>query len=201
MKRLLLISLVSLGLLTLASCKGSEAAATKEVQAEDAKMEVAKPHGVAVETLSMNATVQSIDAANLTIILKDSDGHLSTQKCGKDVINFDQIKVGDQVKATITEEMAISVRKSGDPASLGAGAAVALAPKGAKPGMYVSDVGEITAKVSLVDAVNHTVTLVGPEGNSRTFHVDSKVNLDGVRIGDDVTAQYARSLTIMVEKP
>jgi hypothetical protein len=50
----------------------------------------------------------------LTLVL--SNGSKMTYKAGPEVVNFDQIQVGDQIKAVVTEEMAIFIG-SGAPAS------------------------------------------------------------------------------------
>ena len=44
------------------------------------------------------------------------DGAKSTVKCGPEVANFAQIEVGDQVKATVTEQLVVFVRNPGEPA-------------------------------------------------------------------------------------
>src|SRR5208283_4901113 len=54
---------------------------------------------VVVESFKTTATVESIDAAERKIVLKRADGVTTTLKAGPNVVNFDQIKVGDEVKA------------------------------------------------------------------------------------------------------
>jgi hypothetical protein len=66
-------------------------------------------------------------------------------------VNFAKIQVGDTVKATVTEEVAVYIG-SGAPPSAVAGSGVALAPVGAKPGGVLVDTMQVTAKVNTVDA-------------------------------------------------
>src|ERR1035441_702220 len=90
--------------------------------------------GVRVKTYQETATVTGIDKATRKVTLVTKDGTKSTVKCGPEVANFAQIEVGDQVKATVTEQLLIFVRRPGEPSGDGAAGVVALAPIGAKPG-------------------------------------------------------------------
>jgi hypothetical protein len=56
----------------------------------------------------MNATIpqdqaQKVDAAIRTVVLKSPDGTTKSYKLGPELRNFDQIKVGDTVKATVVD--------------------------------------------------------------------------------------------------
>lgn len=66
-----------------------------------------EPGGVVVETHKMTATVTGIDADNRKVTLVTPDGKKTTVKCGPEVINFDQIQVGDQLKIRVTQELAV----------------------------------------------------------------------------------------------
>lgn len=158
-----------------------------------------KPGGIVVDAVQVTAVVKSVDAAKRTVTLSLSGGESKTFKAGKDVINFDQIKVGDDVKATYVEALAIAVRGPNEPAGADEGATVTLAPKGAKPGAFLSDTQTITAKVSYIDHKTRLVTLTGPQGNSFTFNVGPNVKkLDKVKQGDTVTAVYTEDLLVKV---
>ena len=60
-----------------------------------------------VETYKMTATVTGIDADNRKATLVSPDGKKTSVKCGPEVINFDQIQVGDQLKIRVTQELAV----------------------------------------------------------------------------------------------
>jgi Cu/Ag efflux protein CusF len=160
-----------------------------------------EPGAVAVETAEMDATVKSVDMASRTVTLVGAHGKRATYKIGKGAINFDRIRPGDKVRVTVTEALAVYLRPQGTPASVGEGAAVALAPKGAMPGGFVADTAEVTAKVVSVDAATRHVTLRLPNGKLRQLNVNPSVDLSKVKAGDAVTAQVADSLAISVAKP
>jgi ribosomal protein L24 len=156
---------------------------------------------IATETTTATATVQAVDRAKRTVTLRSPDGTTSIYRVPKEAVNFDQIEVGDQVRATLVESLAVALRKADEPPSAGESQAVALAPKGAKPGGIIVDTAELTARVTAVDTAKRTVTLVGPAGNRRTLKVGPNVDLTKVQPGDNVVVRYTEALALTVEKP
>jgi hypothetical protein len=160
------------------------------------------PGAVMVEAVTASATVTAIDAAARTLTLKLPDGTTRSYKVDQAVKNFDQIKVGDQVKATYAESVAIFVRKSSEQPAAGEVSTVQVAPKGAKPGIIMTDTSEIIAKAEAIDYKKRTITLKGPEGNLATFKVDKSVKrFKNVRVGDDLVIRVTNAMVIAVEKP
>jgi hypothetical protein len=157
----------------------------------------------AIEVGAITATskVTAVDAAKRTVTLVNEAGETNTYKLGKNVRNFDQIKVGDEVKATLLESLAITVSKSSAPPNAGERGVVAVAPKGAMPGVLTAKTRQITAKIVSVDPQARTVTVEGPAGGTPTIKVGPKVNLDELQKGDDVTLRVTDALAIRVEKP
>jgi Cu/Ag efflux protein CusF len=157
---------------------------------------------ISLEKATATATVDSIDPATRTITLKSADGGTRSIKLGKECVNFDQIKVGDQVRATLAQEIVVSVRKAGTQPEPGVtGTAVALAPKGAKPGIIVVDTDEISAQIKSIDAANSSVTLSDADGATKTIKVGPDVKLSELKPGDDVTARVTQGVAIVVQKP
>lgn len=160
-----------------------------------------EPGGVRVETYKETASVAAIDKATRKVTLVETNGNLTIVKCGPEVANFDQIEVGDQVKASVTRQLVVSVRKPGELAGNGAATMVALAPIGDKPGGVVANVVEITAKVISIDAKHQNATLLFPDGTVRTFQVRKDVDLKKQTVGEDVVIRTTEAIAISVEKP
>src|SRR5215510_6370480 len=106
---------------------------------------------IEVDAISATSKVTGVDSAKRTVTLTNNAGESNTYKLGKKVRNFDQIKVGDQVKATLLESVAVVVRKSSAPPDAAEGRLVAVAPKGAMPGVIMAKAREITAKIVSID--------------------------------------------------
>jgi len=159
------------------------------------------PGGVVVETHKMTATVTGIDAANRKVTLVTPEGKKDTVTCGPEVVNFDQIHVGDQLKVVVTEQLAVYMAQAGATPSDGAAAVVALAPKGAKPGGIMANTVQVTAKVTAIDLKHHKATLQLPDGTSKTFPVRKDVDLTQRQVGEEVVIRTTEAVAISVEKP
>ena len=159
------------------------------------------PGGIIVDTYKETATVTGIDKATRKVTLVTKDGTKSTVKCGPDVANFAQIEVGDQVKAAVTEQLVVFVRRPGEPSGDGAAGVVALAPIGAKPGGVIANTEEITAKVKAIDLKHRKATLLFPDGTSHTFTVRPDVDMTKHAVGDEVVFSTTEAVAISVEKP
>jgi hypothetical protein len=159
------------------------------------------PGGVRVETFKETATVTGIDPATRNVTLVTKDGAKTTVKAGPEVANFAQIEVGDQIKATVTEELMMFVPRPGESTGAGAASVVALVPLGEKPGGLMADTMEFTAKVKSVDLKHHRATLQFPDGTSKTFNVRPDVELTKETVGTDVVIRTTEAIAVSVEKP
>jgi len=150
-------------------------------------------------TYKTTATVMDIDTPNRRVSLLTADGTRRTYTLGPEVRNFDQIHIGDKVKATVTEEVALFLNKAGTPVGAARATTVARAPEGAKPGMAMADTTQVTGKIIAIDGRH--VTLQFPDGTTSKVKVNKDIDLTGIRPGDDVTGQVTQAMAIAVEKP
>jgi hypothetical protein len=156
---------------------------------------------IEVGAITKTAKVTAVDPAKRTVTLVNPDGITNTYELGKNVRNFDQIKVGDEVKATLLEAVAVAVSKSNTAPDTAGRDAVAVAPKGAKPGVIMAKTRQISAKIVSVDPEARTVTVEGPAGGTPTIRVGPRVNMEELQKGDDVTLRVTHALALRVEKP
>jgi hypothetical protein len=194
------LALFPAALLTLTSCSSTSPTPAGETTSA-ASFQQGVPGGVVVATHKMTATVTGIDAANRKVTLVTPNGNKTTVKCGPEVINFDQIRVGDQLKVTVAEELAVSMAAEGAPPSDGGAVAVALAPKGAKPGGVVASTVQVTAKVTAIDLKHHKATLQFPDGATKTVAVRQDVDLTQRKVGEEVVIRVTEAVAISVQKP
>jgi hypothetical protein len=159
------------------------------------------PGGVVVQTYKTTATVTGIDTAEHKVTLVGMDGKKNTIKCGPEVINFDQIRIGDQVKATVTEQLAVYMAKDNPSASEGQATVVALAPKGAKPGGVMANTVQVIARVTGIDLKHHKATLRFPDGTTKTVAVRKDVDLTQRQVGEEVVIRCTEAMAISVERP
>jgi hypothetical protein len=156
---------------------------------------------VVVNSITLTNTVVAIDAPQRTIELKHADGKTTRYKCGPQVANFAQIKVGDQVKATVVDEMALFLKPASQTQSIAATGAVVGARLGAKPGVVSLDTLNFTATVLAIDPWRHQVTLQTADGRTKPVQVGEFVNLADFNVGDHVVVRLTQALAVLVEKP
>jgi hypothetical protein len=190
--KIIVLALLPAAILIFSACS------TTKVPVEIIAIET--PDGaIIVETITMTATVKAIDVAKRKLTLVSPSGSKSTYKAGPEVVNFNKIQVGDQIKAVVTEEVAIFIG-SGSPPSAMTETTVVLAPTGANPGSVLVDTSQITVKVIDVNAAKHKVTFELPDGTTKAVKVGKKVDLSTVRPGDNVTVQVSEGFAITIEK-
>jgi hypothetical protein len=185
-------------LLTLASCSTEPKPVIETTSAISYQPGV--PGGIQVETRKLTARVTAIDAAARKVTLETADGKTTTVKCGPDVVNFDQIRGADQLTVVVTEEIVAHLADAQTPSD-GEAAVVALAPRGAKPGVVAAETIQVTARIAAVDHRHHQVTLAFPNGSQRTVTVRSDVDLQQRRVGEEVVIRLTEAVAIQVTKP
>jgi hypothetical protein len=188
--------LAVVGLLTLSAC-GKSRDVTRGNASRSADIE---PAAIAIDTATATATVKSIDYSTRTLTLESPGGLTHTYKAGNDVINFDRIRQGDRVRATVSDALAISVRKAGVPSNARNATTVSLAPKGAKPGIFVANTVEVNATIESIDAAKRTIRLRKPAGEPRTLKLAPTVKLANLRKGDNVVVRYTQAVALFVDK-
>lgn len=181
-------------------------AAPAEVSAAGAKQMVEtavdRPGRAEGELVVVTATVKAIDKKNRLVTLKYPDGKEVKVKCGPEVRNFPQIRVGDDVTAEFltTAELFVTAPE-GEPAA-NASQAVKRAPLGGKPGMVAVETVEVTAMVDAIDYTTREVKLRGPEGKIIKVKAGPEVKrLNEVKRGDMVVARLTEAVSIRVTSP
>jgi Cu/Ag efflux protein CusF len=153
----------------------------------------------AVEVVKATATVEKIDLKTRKVTLLLDDGKKKTYKVDDRVQNLAQVKVGDHLEMSFTEEIAIVVGKSNETPGAASAEQVSVAPNGAKPGVVMVETTAISAQILAVDAQNHRVTLLDPEGKKKTIKVSNKItNLNDLKVGETVDMLMTNSTVIEI---
>lgn len=160
------------------------------------------PGRITVNSLEVTATVTAIDTENRKMTLMSSEGEENTVAVPPEAVNFDQIEVGDLVKATLTEALVIYMEDEED-AQIpdGAAAGIALAPKGAKPAGIIAGTKKATATVVAIDQGQRTATLRFEDDTVETFPVRDDIDLNEHEEGEKVVFVMTEMVALSVEKP
>jgi Cu/Ag efflux protein CusF len=144
------------------------------------------------------ATVTAVDAATGKVTIKGDQGREREIQMRPGSENLDRIKVGDKVGALVVPEMAISINKAGAQAQERPGME-AIEAKGARPGILLSDIDEVSGKIQSIDPATRSITITEADGDSRTFRAHPRLDLSTLKAGDDVTARVTQVVAIKVE--
>jgi hypothetical protein len=156
------------------------------------------------ESVQLKATVETIDQATRTLVLKGAEsGERAVVVAGPDVRNLAQVKEGDTVLLTYKIGIAAAVKPKGTGASAPVEAMTAeRSGAGQRPSATVGRTLVSTVKVDSVDTSFNTVTFTRADGITRTVAVeepDAKKFIRGLKPGDAVEISYSEATAVSVE--
>lgn len=151
---------------------------------------------------SITATVEAINTATRELTLKGPKGKIVVVEVPESVKRFPEIKVGDHINVRYTEALVLELHKADATAKLGMSteSGVERMP-GKKPAGVVSRQITATVAVEAVDAATPSVTVKTADGNTLSFRVQDKKNLEDVHPGDKLVITYSEAVAIQVSTP
>ena len=154
------------------------------------------------EAVVVTAEVLAIDKEDRILTLLGPKKNVVDIHVSEEARNFDQVRVGDQLRIEYYESVAIYLGKPGTQPEADAGLVAARSAKGEKPGGYVVGAIDVSASIVGIDKKKRTLTLVLPEGNVVTTEVDKSVKaFDTLKVGDAIHARLTKAIAISVETP
>ncbi|HEX5397469.1 MAG TPA: hypothetical protein VFY06_00275 [Verrucomicrobiae bacterium] len=137
--------------------------------------------GITVESDGNAVTVQSVDSANRTIVLKLADGGTATCKAGPKVKNFDQLQAGVKATADLTKELDVYLLANGR----------------LLDGTTAETLG-VNARVLQVDPSYRLLTLQYPDGQSEIVKPGLNAKMEQMAPGDSVVVRPVAVTAIKV---
>lgn len=151
---------------------------------------------------SITATVEAINTAARELTLKGPRGNVVVVQVPESVKRFPEIKVGDRISVRYTEALVLELHEADATARLGVSAETEVErAAGVKPAGVVSRRITATVAVEAVDAAAPSITVRTAEGNTVSFRVQDRKNLENVRPGDKLVITYAEAVAIQVSAP
>ena len=154
------------------------------------------------EVRVVTAEVLAVDKAERMVTLRGPNDNEVDIKVSEEARNFDQIKVGDQVRVKYFESIAIYLGDAGTQPEVNAAVVVGRTAEGDRPGGYTVSTMDMSAAIVGIDRNERTLTLKLPDGKVMTRDVDPAVEMfDTLRVGDTIHARFTEAFAISVEKP
>ena len=199
--RLIAITAMPAALLAFTSCSSSPEPKGATEFSSTSETSSGVPGGKVQNTYKSTATVVAVDAPTRHVTLKTWDGKTKTIKAGPEVVNFDKIQPGDKVVATMTEQLVVAMRPPGSQGSVSPERTTATAPYGDKPGMRMTDTIETSVKVVGINKSTREARLQFSDGTVHPVTVRPDVDLNKVKVGDEVVIRSSEETAIHLEKP
>ena len=158
-----------------------------------------KPAMGAASLITLSATVATVNQETREVTLQDADGNELAITVGEEVKNLPQVEVGDQVEVAYYESVNVEVLgpEQTEPEAV-AMSALETAEPGQKPAGAMATELSVVATIDAIDKDGETVTLTGPEGNTKTVKVRNPDNLEKVAVGDRVMITLTRAVAVDV---
>ena len=154
------------------------------------------------EAMLVTAEVLAVNKADRMITLLGPDDNEVDIKVTEEARNFDQIKVGDQLRVKYFESVAIYLGDAGTQPEVDAAVVVGRSAEGDKPGAYTVSTVDMSAAIVGIDRNERTLTLKLPDGDVVTRDVDPSVQIfDTLRVGDTIHTRMTEAFAISVETP
>ena len=145
------------------------------------------------------ATVESVDPASRSLVLKRANGEKVIVVAGKNVQNFDRIKAGDKVVARHTQALVMELKKGGAGIrERSVSTEQGKTSPGEKPGAYEATKIDFVADVVGVNKKEQTITLQGVERKVR-LKVQDPEQFKVIKKGDQVEGVYAEAVALSVQ--
>ena len=157
------------------------------------------PGSATLETEELLARVSAVDRAKRSFTLTDEQGNRRTFQAPAQMRNFDQLKVGDRVRAQVGVERVVQLREPGQPAGDGAAGVLGTAAEGDKPGLVMVETLELTAIIKAMDSTLRTATLQFADGSLRTVQVRPDVEMKSDYLGRELVLSITRAVVIEVQ--
>ena len=187
--------------LLLAALITSCSSAPKGTTTEGAIYKTGVPGGIFISTFETKAVVTAIDPATRKITLANEAGKERVFTAGPEMVNFDQLRVGDQVTTKVIQQAIVAMATDASAQDDSVSALAAAAPEGAKPGALLAASVQVTAKVTAIDLKNRTATLQLADGSSETFPVRKDIDLTQRKVGEEVSIRVVQAIEIEATKP
>jgi hypothetical protein len=153
--------------------------------------------------VKLEASVEKINAEKREITLKGPQGNLVTLTATEAVKRFDEIKVGDTVRAEYLTFLRAEFREptaEEKATPLVVLAEAGRAPKEVDPAGVVGAVVKAVVKVVAINTEEKKVAIQGPRGNFLILPVRDEAVLKNLKVGEIVIMTYAEAVALSLSK-
>lgn len=151
--------------------------------------------------MEATAKVEAVNAERRELMLLTEDGRYLTVRTGPEVRNFDQIEVGDTVRAVFVESVAVEMA-TGPGGGDGESAVLTRVPPGERPAGAVAQQVRRTVEIVSYDQATGLATFTTADGATHSIIVDPAMRdfAEQLQPGDRVDVRYTTAIAVAVEE-
>ena len=157
---------------------------------------MAQSTAVQVESVRVTATVSAISNEGF-LKLELPSGREALYKVVESTTTFDRIKVGDRLRVTLLEPLAVSFEEASELGPI-TSAPVTLAARG-KKAKLITDTEAVRCRITAANLRDRRVTLQFDGGQKRALKVSTQVDLTKIKLGQSVVARLTRGLALDID--
>ena len=146
------------------------------------------------QTITVAGTIETIDQSKRAMNIKTADGKFVAVNVPESVKRFDQLKVGDKIKATYNNYVIVRLKPAGEAAVDTADTSTTMGKSSGSKAM----VRTMTATIDSIDKSASSITFVGPNEWKYSRRVVDPTVFDQVKVGDKVDITWNTDLTVSV---
>ena len=147
------------------------------------------------QTITIAGTIETIDQSKRAMNIKTADGKFVAVNVPESVKRFDELKVGDKIKATYNNNVMVRLKPAGEAAVDTANTAAARGQTSGTQAM----VRTMTASIVAIDKSASSISFEGPNGWKYSRRVVDPTVFDKVKVGDQVDITWNTDLTVSVQ--
>ena len=136
--------------------------------------------------------MEAIDQAKRVVTIKTDAGELETVDVPEGAKRFNELKVGDKVKATYNNTVIAILKQPGEP-PVDTSRTLRTGGEGERPGGSMAMERRMTVNVDAIDKSKSSITFVGPNGWKYSRVVTDPNVLDMLKVGDKMTSSGTRT--------
>jgi hypothetical protein len=148
-------------------------------------------------TVTIAGTVETIDHPKRVVTIRTSTDEFVTIDVPEAAKRFDEVKVGDKVKATYNNNVTVRLKPPGEPA-VDTTKGGKTGGEGERPGGMIAVERTMTATIAAIDTTRSSITFVGPNEWKYSRHVIDPKVFDQVKVGDRVDITWITDVTMAV---
>lgn len=151
------------------------------------------------EVEQVQAKITAINKHDRTVTLQANDGRTMTIKADRKAARFEELKVGDTIRAQVFQALLIGAGPQGQ-SQPDVSTVQITAPGGREPAELTMASINMQATVESVDTDKRTVTLKTPEGATMTMKIGQQVDMNQIKTGQTIHARYIMGVAVELEK-